>query len=374
MKLRVADAWKTVVEAGYRQQMPIIHIRGCDKHWESHHVPIDGFRPYMLVREQEWLELGEEVSADSRVLDVKRTDRRGRPETAIDGERLFRVVCRTPGDVADVRELFDDPFEADVLYPTRFLIDHDANQWIEVPDSATDATVDDPIHVDDVSIGIEEEPAQTPPIRVATYDIEVAQGGSGPPVVSTEGCEQVRNPITAISAHDSYTDEYRVWCLVHDGWRADDAEAAREAVECEVTLYANPRTIAGKFCEWITQRDVDALLAWAGSGFDHPYFFNWCQKNGVRSVYDVSPTGSVYEFDGDGKWINTSLKGRLLLDLMDMYDKCKVHSLDSKRLEDVAETEGVSVGKLDIESEIDVPRDEPAIDYARRASTPRGFV
>jgi hypothetical protein len=43
-----------------------------------------------------------------------------------------------------------------------------------------------------------------------------------------------------------------------------------------------------------------------------------------------------------------------------------VHELDSKALADVADAEDVGVGKLSIEDEIDVPEDEPAIDWAWR--------
>jgi hypothetical protein len=43
-----------------------------------------------------------------------------------------------------------------------------------------------------------------------------------------------------------------------------------------------------------------------------------------------------------------------------------IHSLDSYSLADVAQAEDVSVGKLALEDEIDVPEDEPAIDHAWR--------
>jgi len=54
----------------------------------------------------------------------------------------------------------------------------------------------------------------------------------------------------------------------------------------------------------------------------------------------------------------------LLLDLMVLYKKTRIHQLDSYRLTDVAEAEDVGVGKLAIEEEIDVPNDVPAIDHA----------
>jgi hypothetical protein len=68
--------------------------------------------------------------------------------------------------------------------------------------------------------------------------------------------------------------------------------------------------------------------------------------------------------DGDGSWINSSLKGRLLLDALTMYKKTQLYDLESYRLADVADEEDVSIGKLSIDDAVDVPSGEPAIDYA----------
>jgi len=263
--------------------------------------------------------------------------------------------------VGDLRELFEDPFEADVSFPVRFLVDHDAYQWIEVPDD-----YQNPVDAAGVTIDLDDKdvPDETPPPRICTYDIEVEQGGSGPPVVSEEGTENADNPITAITAHDSYTDEYEVWVLAHRDWDASDSEAARNAVECPVSVYSNPVDVAGFFVEWVIERDFDILSGWNAASFDHPYFVNYCLSNGIHQVYDLSPTGDVYSMNGNGNWINSSLKGRMLVDLLEMYKKTEIHELDSYRLADVAIEEDVGVDKLAIEDEIDVPEGEPAIDWA----------
>ncbi|WP_158293726.1 hypothetical protein, partial [Halorubrum sp. SP3] len=104
------------------------------------------------VRQSEWVQKAEEVAEDDRVQAVETTDWQGRPEQTIDGEPMVRVVCREPSDVGDLRELFYDPFEADVLFPVRFLVDMADTQWIEVPDSVADTeyTVQDALPVSDV--------------------------------------------------------------------------------------------------------------------------------------------------------------------------------------------------------------------------------
>jgi len=379
--IRLVDCYYATETDGYQQKTPVLHLFGRDTDWNRHHLQIDQYRPYFLTRQSEWRDIGDELAADERVLSVETTDHRGRIERAIDGEQLLRVIVREPGDVKALRSLVDDPFEADVLFPTRFLIDMADTQWIQVSEDALHSneplSLQD-IHLPDYSEGKTSPPDDIPPIRYCLYDIEVKQGGVGPPVVSKEGTERASNDITAITAYDSYTMEYESWVLIHSEWDRDDVEAIRVVPEgvdvpLNVHVYENPHDVVAQFCQWVIERAFDGMVAWNGAGFDHPYLVNYGLKNGVSAIKELSPTYQTYEMDGDGSFINSSLKGRLLLDLMVLYKKCNIHSLESYRLADVAEAEGVSVGKLDLESEIDVPTGEPAIDYAWRAY-PETFV
>ena len=374
--LRLIDCEYTTETDGYKQSTPVIHLFGRDPEWQRHHVRVDAFRPYFGVRQSEWMEVGEELSSDDRVLSVETTDHRGRDEQTIDGEPLVRVVCREPSDVADLREVVDDPFEADVVFPTRFLVDMADSQWIGLTDGSLD--VDAPLNLDNIQLPSEDcEPPETvPPMRHCLYDIEVKQGGDGPPVVSKEGTERAENPITAITAYDTYTSEYHTWMLIHSEWDRETVEYVRAydglPSDC-LHIYDNPSDVVAQFCQWVTERDFDSLCGWNAAGFDHPYLVNYGLSNGVGAVYDLAPVGRVYDMDGSGGWINQSLKGRQLLDLMTLYKKCKIHSLNSYRLSDIAQLEDVSVGKLSLEDEIDVPEDETAIDFAWR-ERPQTFL
>jgi DNA polymerase elongation subunit (family B) len=370
--LRLVDSYYTVAEDGYRIRTPIVHLFGRDTSYQRHHIRIDDFRPSFCVPESEWAQKGQQFADSDRILRVETEDHEGNPETSINGRPLVRLVCREPDDVSTLRDYFEDPHEADVLFPVRHLVDSGIVQWFGVTEDALAS--DGPISNEEIhSVDDDDLPDQTPPPRVVTYDIEVRQGGRGPPVVSEEGTEQARNPVTAISAHDSYTDDYEVWVLAHQSWDVDDADAARNAVECPVHILGNARSVVGSFFEWVVERNADCLMGWNASSFDHPYLVNWALQNNVQSVYDLSPTGTVYDMAGDGSFINSSLKGRLLLDLMTLYEKTELGELDSKRLADVADTEGVSVGKLDIDDQLDVPDDQPSIDFAWKHD-PETFV
>jgi DNA polymerase elongation subunit (family B) len=369
---RTIDVVYTTETDGYRQKTPVVHYFGRDTDWNRHHIEIDTYRPYFLVRTNEWATVGSELDSDDRVMSVETTDMRGRTERAIDGETLLRVVCRHPSDVRDLRELVDDPFEADVQFPTRFLIDIADTQWIAVDDQVLhteDPIGTEDIHLPDYENDVSETPESVPPLRHCLYDIEVRQGGDGPPVVSEEGTERADNPITAITAYDSYTMEYESWILTHSEWVRDDVESVREyeqssGLPLTVNCYENPHDVVGQFCEWVIDRDFDSLVAWSGQSFDHPYLVNYGLSNGVGAIKDLSPTGDTYPMSGDGSFINSQLKGRLLLDLMELYQKTRVHKLDSYRLTDVAKEEGTTTQKLDIGDVIDVPDDAVEIDYA----------
>jgi len=356
---RVVDAYYTVEEDGYKRRTPVVHLFVRDTQWQRHHVKVESFLPYVCVTQQEWAQKGQEVAQDDRVLSVETEDQRDRDEEGLFGDPLVRVVCKEPGDVRDLCELFDDVYEGDVKYPVRFLVDMDIFQWVRLPDDW-----ENPVSVENIELESDDVPEQVPLPRVVTYDIEVAQNRRGPPVVSEDGTEQARNPVTAITAHDSYTDEYQVWLLAHNDWDVSDSRAARAAVDCPVSVYKNPKTVVGQFFEYVTERDFDILTGWNASTFDHPYLVNYAINNDINSVYELSPTRDVYSMSGDGSWINDQLKGRMLLDSLKLYDKTTVSELDSYRLADVVQEEDVSVGKLDLESEIDVPEDEPAIDWA----------
>lgn len=358
---RVVDAYFSVEEEGYKRRTPVVHLFVRDQQYQRHHVKVEQFAPYFCVTQQEWVQKGTEVAQDDRVLSVETKDERGRAEEGLFGDPLVRVVCKEPGDVRDLRELFDDVYEGDVKFPVRFLVDMDIFQWVRLPDNWENS-----VSAEDIELEPDDTPEQVPPPRVVSYDIEVKQGGRGPPVVSEDGTEQARNPVTAITAHDSYTDEYQVWLLAHNDWDVQDSRAARDAVDADVSVYKNPKTVVGQFFEYVTDRDYDIMTGWSASQFDHPYLINYAINNDISSVYELSPTRDVYSMSGDGSWINDQLKGRMLLDSLKLYKKTCIHELNSYRLADVVQEEDVSVGKLDLESEIDVPEDEPSIDYAWR--------
>ena len=59
--VRIVDVEYTTESDGYKQTTPIIHLFGRDTDWERHHIKVDRFRPYFVVRQSEWAEKGQRL-------------------------------------------------------------------------------------------------------------------------------------------------------------------------------------------------------------------------------------------------------------------------------------------------------------------------
>src|SRR3972149_9148088 len=70
------------------------------------------FMPYFYVLEDE--------SVESELI----TDSKWDGYVGLDGQKLRRVYTALPSDVPDLRNKFTCHYEADILYPRRFLIDY----------------------------------------------------------------------------------------------------------------------------------------------------------------------------------------------------------------------------------------------------------
>jgi DNA polymerase elongation subunit (family B) len=340
------DAWYTETDEGYQGTMPLVHLACRDQQRRPVTVTIEEFRPYFCVHLSDVLG-DDELAADDRVLHVDPlADDRG-----VTGERLAKIVCERPRHVGQLRDRFDPTYEADVPFPERFLIDAKINHRLKVPSHAREER----ITPEDVFSGDDAHGEPVDP-RIVTYDIEVQQSEDGPSVVSEKGTELAMNPITAIAAHDSYTDGYYVWVLAHDEWDAEmgtqlgDWRDGSDHVQ-QFTVHPTELELLESFVGWLTDRQPNVLQGWNSNSFDTPYLVNRCFEQDVYTIRDLSPTGDVHPMDGDGQWINSDLKGVVLFDLLDGYKKTQFHELDSYSLANVAAEETqydkLAVGDID---------------------------
>ncbi|MFP8953568.1 DNA polymerase domain-containing protein [Natrialbaceae archaeon A-arb3/5] len=241
--------------AGYGDdERPIMHVFGRTAENELEHVQIVGFRPYFYAP-TDTLERPPEEEYD-RLTDSETEDANGDPYESIRGEDLTKIFGQTPRDVGQIRDDFEH-YEADILFPNRFLIDKDVQSGIRIPERRAD---DDSLVVphDEVeSVDVDADP------RVLTFDIEVEDRHGFP--------EDGEEPIVCLTSHDSYRDEYIMWVCAADEGNGDipdeitEYEPIEGAIEHEVRAFDAEEAMLEAFVDYIADQneaDPDVITGW----------------------------------------------------------------------------------------------------------------
>jgi len=118
------------IEGRGDDEHPVIHVFGRTPDSDLVHVKVYEFRPYFYAP-TETLTDGRLAEYD-RITGWDETNENGDPYESIRGQRLTKVYGQTPRDVGQIRDEFDH-YEADILFPNRFLIDKDITSGLRVP-------------------------------------------------------------------------------------------------------------------------------------------------------------------------------------------------------------------------------------------------
>ncbi len=337
------------VEGSGDDEEPVVHVFGRTEDQELEHVHVHGFEPYFYAP------VGtvddERIAQYDGLIDYRETDENGEPFESIRGERLVKIIGRTPRDVGQVRDEFDH-YEADILFPNRLLIDKDIKSGVRVPERRAD---DGDIHVPHEEI----EPVEsnvTP--RVNTFDIEVDDRQGFP--------EDGEEKIVCLTSHDSYRDEYVNW--LYQSPDGVDGPAALERYdpieddfEADLRVFESEEEMLESFVEYIRETDPDILTGWNFADFDAPYLLDRMEElQGPHHDYDLdidklSRVNEVWRSD----WNGPDVKGRVVFDLLRAYKSTQRTELESYRLDAVGEVE-LGVGKERYSGDIgDLWEDDP---------------
>ncbi|QCC55249.1 hypothetical protein DV706_12690 [Natronorubrum bangense] len=337
--------------AGYGdEERPIMHVFGRTPDGSLEHVQVVGFQPYFYAPTDS-LERPPEEQYD-RLTGSRDVDADGEPYESIRGEKLTKIFGQTPRDVGQVRDEFQH-FEADILFPNRFLIDKDVRSGIRVPDRrAEDGSLVVP-HDEVEATDVDADP------RVCTFDIEVDDRSGFP--------EDGEEPIVCLTSHDSYRDEYIMWLYeapIGDGPIPDaitDYEPIEGELEHEVRAFEDEEAMLEAFVDYIRDTDPDVLTGWNFEDFDAPYFLDRLEElQGPHHDYDLeidrlSRVDEVWR----SNWGGPDIKGRVVFDLLYGYQRMVFSELDSYRLDAVGEAE-LGVGKERYAGDIgDLWEDDP---------------
>ena len=337
------------VEGSGDDEYPVIHAFGRTGDGDPVHVRILEFRPYFYAPAASVTE--GRLAEYPRITGYEETDENGDPYESIRGERLVKIFGQTPRDVGQIRDEFDH-YEADILFPNRFLIDKDVTSGIRVPardatgeaGDAGDSTRTLRVHHEEVQpVDVDAEP------RVNTFDIEVDDRSGFP----EEGEEQ----IICIASHDSYRDEYVLWLYDppegetppgsiddYEPIDADNADADR-TLDVDIRSFETEEAMLAAFLEYIEKTDPDVATGWNFTDFDAPYLIDRLERLEAGTDHDLDPdrlsrVDEVWRSD----WQGPNVKGRVMFDLLYAYQRTKFTELESYRLEDVGQRE-LGIGK-----------------------------
>jgi len=332
------------VEGYGSDEYPVVHVfgrrpvEGGDDVRE--HVRVLGVEPYFYVPTADLDR--DPVEEYDVVIGTREEDPDGEGYESIRGEPLTRIVTRTPRDVGAIRDDFETSFEADILFPNRFLIDNGLNGGMRVEERR----LDDGSGTMQVHEGQLEPADVEADLRVNTFDIEVDDRRGFP--------EDGEEPIICLTSHDSYDDEYVVW--LYDAPEADlpPPEDLPEyegivgdggEVDFTVRTFEAEAAMLDAFIEYVDDTDPDLLTGWNFEDFDAPYVLDRLEVLDDGSQYDLSADrlsriGEVWR----SGWGGPDIKGRVVFDLLYAYKRTMFTELESYRLDAVGERE-LGVGK-----------------------------
>jgi DNA polymerase I len=337
------------VEGRGSDEYPVVHVFGRTPDNDLVHARVLEFKPYFYAPAEEATEA--RLREYDRITGWEETDAEGQPYESIRGERLVKIFGQTPRDVGTIRDDFEH-YEADILFPNRFLIDKDITSGLRLPVRETDADADRQtlrVHHEEVEpVDVDAEP------RVNTFDIEVDDRSGFP----EDGEEQ----IICITSHDSYTDEYVLW-LADPGTDAaipdsladyepieTDGAADGTALDTEIRAFDTEDAMLAAFVDYLGETDCDVATGWNFTDFDAPYLLDRLDvlrdrddPAVERARLDPDRLSRVNEVWRDD-WRGPSVKGRVMFDLLYAYRRTKFTELESYRLEDVGQRE-LGVGK-----------------------------
>ena len=285
------------VEYEVTNEVPTIVIFGINEKGERRIIRDNDFKPYFYILKNEV----EKLRKDKRVLKIEEVKYKD-----IKGRNVVKVITKIPAYVKELREKVDESFEADVLYPTRYIIDK-YNDLKGVP------------------------------LSVTYLDIEVASNNRFPDI------EHASDPINAITCFNNMDKK----CITFV-WRQDlqrktvnNGTVSFKTVNEEdykykdfTLFFDNERDMLISFIKYVQKTDCDMFSGWNVKDFDMAYIIN--RMNSIGMDYRrLSPMNVALT----NKYGDVLVKGRIIFDMLEAYRKMQYGELDSYRLDNVASHE-----------------------------------
>ena len=289
------------IEYTVEDGLPVIHIFGRDVDGNLHEIKVRGFEPYFYVPN---------VPPNTTIHSENIIGKEANGYKDISGNSLLKVITKLPRDVGAIRGLFTSHYEADILFPNRFMIDLDIRGGIESPSKD--------IHYTELKL------CNVPTtLRTCIIDIECDDHLGFP---SPE-----KSPILCITVWDSVTQETLsfIWPV---------------GSKLENTIqYNTEEEMLRGFINYILITDPDILTGWNFNFFDAPYLLARMKTLGIPRMNDLSRIGVVRE--PLYKMAAPVIRGRIVFDMLLAFKKMSMSEKDSYRLDAIGESE-LKMGKI----------------------------
>lgn len=287
------------------QLKAVMHILGRTPDNERVHVTNDEIPPYFHVPTDE---VDDELLSDNKARDADDG------YTSIYGHDLTRIRTRIPSDVPKLRKGYEH-YEADILFPNRFLIDSGITDSITIPDKHA---TEEPTEIKLSEIETTSVDSDT---RIFYCDIEVDDRNGFP----DEG--DAEEDIISIAVYDNYKDEYHIYY-----YHPESPDVTHD--KAEVHIFSNEPDMMDAFCEYLTTEWPDMIAGWNFKDFDARYLLNRLDNISGMNSNDISPLGVAYD---DGSYKGGKIRGIAVFDMLKAYKNLQYTELDSYRLENVAQ-------------------------------------
>jgi len=267
------------------------HIFGRNNDGSQFHKVDSTFHPYFYVD----ADIQIPATVSKWILNIETG-----PKT-LQGTPTKKIVFQFMNDkktFKQMRESFTKTYEDDVVFSTRYLIDHPNLKF-------------------------------TKNYRVATLDIETSMEF---PI------KDIRNQIRAITFHDNYLNRYVTYCV------AGRYEKVEKSSTWNIYFVLNEQDLLNKIAMYFKTLTPDVVTGWNSEGFDLPYIYSRFITNGL-DVKQLSPLNEVYlktnvedsyAMNNNKIYGQMRIKGIQCLDSMKVLQKATGGALHSYSLDNVS--------------------------------------
>ena len=287
---------------------------------------VHGTHPYIYIPQSA------AFSEDMRVLSVEDIS-----IPSILGEKLKKITVRKPTDIAGynkdvtyIRDMYEDTFEADILYDNRVAIDHDLNGIVTTPTR-------DFINVNDIS----PSSVSSIPTRKFTFDIENIDTGTIDDAIAG------KLKVCVITVHDSKTNTYHIFCeftptpeemetarqIIHEHWKDNPFYPENATPQFNFVPGVDEADMFNSMFSLFQNERPDILLGYNSNGFDIPAIFNRCETLNID-----------YSLLSETRYINPKrspphIPGLNCMDVQEMYKEIQTSTVLFPSLNYVSEKE-----------------------------------